>query len=282
MPYVESPMESTPALYERYAERIPPEGARLAARHPAECTKRLTLAAPARPLREICSMIKAAKYFGGPFLLAALMTTSLMPLRVSAGPLEGHVTITLTTMPDRPVAAEDIRLTIVIKDKRQQPIGNAPVLVRADMVMAGMAGMQHGSAGPTATAKPSEKPGEYLATLRLTDPGDWRISVTTGHSSAEFKITALPPQTKNSAATSSSTASASQASQRLGADEGHVATAQGKRVPKGHDDGHGAAKDAAGPNYYFVGSTLGVVLTTIGMVPILRRRSSRGQRGEAA
>lgn len=227
-------------------------------------------------------MIKAARYFGGPFLLAAFMTTLLIPLRVGAGPSNDHATITLTTVPDRPVAAEDTRLTIVIKDKRQQPVGNASVLVRADMVMAGMAGMQHGSAGPTATAKPSEKPGEYLATLRLTDPGDWRISVTTGHSSAEFKVTALPPQLQNSAATNPSTAPASQPPQRSGADEGHAATAEGTRVTKGHDDGHGAATEAAGPNYYFVGSILGVVLITIGMVPILRRRSSRAERAEAA
>ncbi|MBI4011299.1 MAG: FixH family protein [Candidatus Rokubacteria bacterium] len=224
-------------------------------------------------------MIKAATYFGGPFLLAAFMTALLIPLRVGAGPSNGHATITLTTVPDRPVAAEDTRLTIVLKDKGQQPISNAPVLVRADMVMAGMAGMQHGSAGPTVTAKPSETPGEYLATLRLADPGDWRITVTAGHSTAEFKITALPPQPKNSAAARPSTVPASQ---RLGADEGQVATAQGKQVTKGHDDGHGAPREAAGPNYYFVGSTLGVVLITIAMVPILRRRSSRVHRGEAA
>ncbi|OFW38693.1 MAG: hypothetical protein A3F70_02220 [Acidobacteria bacterium RIFCSPLOWO2_12_FULL_67_14] len=232
-----------------------------------------------RPLRETCSMIKAAKYLGGSVLLAALMTTSLVPLRASAGPSGGHVTITLTTMPDRPVAAEDTRVTIVLKDERQQPLGNASVLVRADMIMSGMAGMQHGSAGPTATAKPSEKPGEYLATLRLTDPGDWRISVTTGHSSGEFKVTVLPPTLESSAATSPSTAPTSQ---RSGADEGRAATADGTRVIKGHDDGHGAAKEAAGPNYYFVGSILGVVVITIGMVPILRRRGSRAERAEAA
>lgn len=218
-------------------------------------------------------VIKTAKDFCGPFLLAALMATLLIPLQVSAGPSNGHVSITLSTMPDRPAAAEDTRLTIVLKDKGQQPIRNAPVLVRADMVMAGMAGMRHGSAGPTATAKPSEKPGEYLATLRLADPGDWRITVTAGHSTAEFTITALPSQPNNSAATSPSTAPASQ---------GQVATAQGERVTKGHDDGHGAAKEAAGPNYYFVGSILGVVLSTIAMVPILRCRSSRLQRGKAA
>ena len=223
-------------------------------------------------------MSKAAKYLGGPLFLAALMTASLVPLRASAGPSGDHVTITLTTMPDRPVAAEDTRLTIVLKDKRQQPIGNASVLVRAGMVMAGMAGMQHGSAGPTATATPSEKPGEYLATLRLTDPGEWTISVTAGHSRAEFKVSAVPPPLENSAATSPSTASASQ---RVGAGEGHAATAEGTTVTEGHD-GHGAATHAAGPNYYFVGSILGVVLITIGMVPILRRRSSRTERAEAA
>ena len=223
-------------------------------------------------------MSKAAKYLGGPLFLAALMTASLVPLRASAGPSGNHVTITLTTMPDRPVAAEDTRLTIVLKDKRQQPIGNASVLVRAGMVMAGMAGMQHGSAGPTATATPSEKPGEYLATLRLTDPGEWTISVTAGHSRAEFKVSAVPPPLENSAATGPSTASASQ---RVGAGEGHAATAEGATVTEG-PDGHGAATHAAGPNYYFVGSVLGVVLITIGMVPMLRRRSSRTERAEAA
>ena len=224
-------------------------------------------------------MSKAARDLGGPFLLAALMTTVLIPLRVSADPLNGHVTITLTTMPDRPVAAEDTRLIIVLKDKGQEPMSNARVLVRADMVMAGMAGMQHGSAGPTATAKPAETPGEYVATLRLADPGDWRITVTTGPSTAEFKITALPPQPKKRAAASPSPAPASQ---HPGADEGQVATAQGTKATPGHDDGHGAANEAAGANYYFVGSILGVVLITIGMVPILRRRSSRTGRAEAA
>lgn len=224
-------------------------------------------------------MIKAARDSGGPFLLAALMTTLLIALGVSADPLNGHVTITLTTMPDRPVAAEDTRVIIALRDENQQHIRNARVVVRADMVMAGMAGMQHGSAGPTATAKPSGTPGEYLATLRLSDPGDWRITVTAGHSTAEFDVTASPPQARNSAATDPSPAPASQ---RAGAGEGPVATAQGKKVTQGHDDGHGSAKAAAGPNYYFVGSTLGVVLITITMVPILRRRGSRAHQGEAA
>jgi YtkA-like protein len=224
-------------------------------------------------------VIKAARDFGGPFLLGALTATLLIPLPVSAGPLNGHVTITLTTMPDRPVAAEDTRVIIVLKDKNRQQLSNARVVVRADMVMGGVASMQHGSAGPTATAKPSEAPGEYVATLRLADPGDWRITVIAGHSTAEFDITVLPPQPTNSAATSPSPAPASR---RPDADEGQVATAQGTKATKGHDDGHGAAKGAAGPNYYFVGSTLGVVLITIAMVPILRRRSSRIPQGEAA
>lgn len=231
-------------------------------------------------VRDICSMI-AGQNRGGPFLLAALMTALLVPLQASAGPSGGHAAITLTTMPERPVAAEDTRLTIVLRDKRRQPIGNASVLVRADMVVADMAGMQHGSAGPTATAKPSETPGEYLATLRLTDPGDWRISVTAGHSTAEFTVAALPPQLENSAATSPPTAPPPHASPRLGADEGHAATAEGKTAADGHD-GHGAATEAVGPNHYFVGSILGVVVITIGMVPILRRRSARAQRAKAA
>ena len=102
-------------------------------------------------------MIKAAKYLGGSVLLAALMTTSLVPLRASAGPSGGHVTNTLTTMPDRPVAAEDTRLTIVLKDERQQPLGNASVLVRADMIMSGMAGTQQGRAGPNCPGEPPAK-----------------------------------------------------------------------------------------------------------------------------
>jgi hypothetical protein len=224
-------------------------------------------------------MSKAVKYLGGPVLLAALMITSLVPLRASAGPSGGHVTITLTTMPDRPVAAEDTRLTIALMDERQHPLRNASVLVRADMIRSGMGGMQHGSTSPPVTAKPSEKPGEYLATLRFTDPGDWRISVTTGHSGAEFKVTALPPQLALGAATSPSPAPASQGSR---AHDGHAAPAAGTRVARGHDDGPGAARDAAGPDYYFVGSILGVVLITIGMVPILRRRGSRAERAEAA
>jgi hypothetical protein len=166
----------------------------------------------------------------------------------------------------------------VLKDKGQQPISNALSWSVPTWSWPGWRACN--------TAVPANRHGEalrdarrVLATLRLADPGDWRITVTAGHSTAEFKITALPPQPKNSAATRPSTAPASQ---RLGADEGQVATAQGKQVTKGHDDGHGAAREAAGPNYYFVGSTLGVVLITIAMVPILRRRSSRVHRGEAA
>jgi hypothetical protein len=233
-------------------------------------------------VREVCSMIAAGRYRGGSLLLAALMAVSFAPLQASAGPSGGHAAIALTTTPERPVAAEDTRLTIVLEDERQRPIRNASVLVRADMVMAHAAGTQHGDAGPAATATPSETPGEYLATLRLTDPGDWRISVTTGHSRAEFTVTALPARLENSAATSPPTAPASQAPQHPGAHNGHAATAEGEAVAHGHGGAHGASTEAVGPNHYFVGSILGVVVITIGMVPILRRRASRAQRAEEA
>ncbi len=67
---------------------------------------------------------------------------------------------------------------------------------------------------------------------------------------------------------------------QFGPDEGSVVTAQGRTSSSGH--GHdGAAGASDGPNYYFVGSTLGVVLLTIVMVPFLRRRDLQAVRQEA-
>ena len=66
---------------------------------------------------------------------------------------------------------------------------------------------------------------------------------------------------------------------QFGSADGRTASAQGNA----HSDSasHERESESSGPNYYFVGSTLGVVLITIALMPILRRRDLRVRRGEA-
>jgi hypothetical protein len=209
-------------------------------------------------------VIRLSLSLQGVLLLAVLALAALVPLMVNAAPAENHASITMTATPEHPVATQETQLTVVLRDKAQQPIDDAPVVINAQMAtggMAGMPGMQHGGAGLTATARPSGTPGEYLATMKFTDPGDWTLIVSSKDSSAQFKIVAVKNQPN--------------------AVPAQIASDSPGTAPSahGHED---ASSESTGPDYYFVGSILGVVLITIAMVPILRRRDSGMSHGEAA
>lgn len=152
-------------------------------------------------------MSTSRKFLGGPLLLAALIVALLAPAQISAAPSSGHASVALATKPERPVAGVETRLTITLQDRNQQVLAGALVQVRAEMVMAGMAGMQHGNV-LTLTAKQSDKPGEYVGSIKLPNEGDWKITIVAGDSVAEFKVTANKAQATLATGANSSVESA--------------------------------------------------------------------------
>lgn len=140
-------------------------------------------------------MGKSVKCFRGTLLLSGLLLLLLAPLSVSAEPPSSDARISLVTAPDQPIAGEETRLIVTLKDANGQSIANASVSITAEKVTSAstgghksMSSDQAMSTRLTAVAKASDHKGEYLASLKLPEEGDWRITVIGGDSSAEFRI----------------------------------------------------------------------------------------------
>ncbi len=182
--------------------------------------------------------------------ILVMLLLPLLPVSVRAEPPGNHMSIKLTATPSQPVAGEDTRLTVNVMDAGQQSVASASVLISAEKVTAssasGHAGMNMGGSQTAAatirtTAKASDHKGEYVATFRLPEEGQWKIMATAGDTTAHFELDVVS--------------------------HGSV---QGNRTPVG--DSHSEVSDTSAPSYWFVGSVVGIVLVTVALVPILRRR----------
>ena len=106
------------------------------------------------------------KCLNGVLLLSSLLLLMLAPLSVGAEPSNSDARIGLVTTPTRPIAGEETRLTVTLKDTNGQSIANASVSVTAEKVTsastgghAGMSGHEAMSTRITTVAKASEQIG---------------------------------------------------------------------------------------------------------------------------
>ncbi|MDP2661506.1 MAG: hypothetical protein Q8R28_12335, partial [Dehalococcoidia bacterium] len=142
-------------------------------------------------------MKKQAKYLALATTVLVVLLLLVAPVSVGAQPSGSHISVKLLLAPDRPVTGEDARLTAAIMDASQQSVAASSVSITADKIVpaaaAGHAGMNMGgsqtaAATIRAAAKATEKNGEYTATLRFPEVGQWRIMVTAGDTTAHLDI----------------------------------------------------------------------------------------------
>jgi len=127
----------------------------------------------------------------------SLFLLLVFPVTAWGQPPSNHISVKLSITPDRPAVGEDSRLTIGITDVRQQPVASIAVAVLAEKASepgaGGHAGMDHGGAQPggrafRGTVKASDNRGEYLATLRFPEDGQWNVMVTAGDNIAHLEV----------------------------------------------------------------------------------------------
>lgn len=144
-------------------------------------------------------MRKSRNCLRGMLLLSGLLLLLLAPLSARAEPSSSDATISLVTAPTRPIAGEETRLTVTLKNSANgQSIANVSVAITAEKVNAasmgghqGMSSNQAMNTRLTAVAKSSDHVGEYVASLKLPEQGDWKITVISGDTTAEFRITVI-------------------------------------------------------------------------------------------
>jgi hypothetical protein len=97
----------------------------------------------------------------------ALAVAALLSLVIVASAGGGNL-ITVKSFPDFAVAGKPLNLTFRVFVPSQDPPGKLQPLVRASSANGAVARVE---------AKPGAVPGEYRATLSLTEPGDWSIVI---------------------------------------------------------------------------------------------------------
>jgi cytochrome c2 len=95
------------------------------------------------------------------------MRLLLLPLFATLG---GWASLTLEDVPDYIVAGQPVTLSYIALQHGEEPLTGLNTSVEA----------RSGQLAATAVAQASGRAGRYTATLTLTQPGDWTISINTG------------------------------------------------------------------------------------------------------
>lgn len=110
----------------------------------------------------------------------ALLLQAVLLLPLSSAPLGGWATVTVDDLPDYIEAGKPLTLSFMVRQHGVEPMKGVHPTLDA----------RNGGALARAAAEPGSVAGRYVAVLPLKQPGDWTITIHSGHGNS--KLTLLP------------------------------------------------------------------------------------------